>query len=376
MGLMSFLGLPFFYVVPFIIALVAIIFVHELGHFLVGRWCGVNIETFAIGFGRELLGWNDRHGTRWKICALPFGGYVKFEGDANAASLPDAETLRGAKQRPGSYHGKPVWQRAAIAAAGPVANFLLAILIFAAVYVFAGVPMMEARIGKLSAGGAAEKAGLMAGDLITNINGTAISSFSDMQMAVVMSDGAPLKITYERAGKPALIEFAPTVGEENDGFGGTRKTVRLGIEATGALRFEKLGPGQALLRGVKQTGDIITGTLKFLGRMVTGHEKSDGVGGPVSMAKMAGDAASNGAPSFAIFIAFLSVSIGLLNLFPIPVLDGGHLVYFAIEAVLGRPLGQQAQEWGFRVGLSLILMLMTFAFWNDLTRVFNVIKGG
>ncbi|MBZ0262716.1 MAG: RIP metalloprotease RseP [Hyphomicrobiales bacterium] len=379
MDFLNFVHMPFGYLLPFIAALTIIVFIHELGHFLVARWCGVAVEVFSIGFGREIFGWNDRHGTRWKVCWLPLGGYVKFEGDANPTSLPQASPEAGTIRTAGNFHGKPVWKRAAVVAAGPIANFLLSIAIFASVFAFVGMPMNEPRVGTVQPGSAAEKAGITSGDLIAAIDGVKIETFGDIVKSVSFRGGELLNVTIDRNGTPIVLNIVVGTVEEPDGFGGTSRRGLLGIsppKETVATPLRRLSITDAVSQGTSETWRIVSVTFKYLGKLVRGQENSKQIGGPVSIAKMAGDAASSGIIRFAIFIAFLSTSVGLINLFPIPMLDGGHLVYYAIETVSGKPLGKQAQEWGFRVGLSLVAMLMAFGFWNDLTRVFAMMVGG
>lgn len=382
MDLLNLLHLPIstgiFYVIPFLVALVVIVFIHELGHFLVARWCGVDIEAFSIGFGKEITGWNDRHGTRWKLCWIPLGGYVKFMGDANAASLPDAGALERAKNEPGNFHGKPLWQRAAVVAAGPIANFILAIFIFAAAFMTVGAPVMEPRVDEVMQGSAAEQAGIRKGDVIVSIDGREIASFSEIQQSVITRAGEELNVVIDRNGERIDLVLTPTLREEPDGFGGKIRIGQLGVKhnPVGGVKYERKGPIEAVAAGVERTWFIVDTTFHYLGKLVTGRESADQLGGPIAMAKAAGDAASVGFFQFISVIAFLSVSIGLINLFPIPMLDGGHLVYYAIEAVRGKPLGERAQEWGFRIGFSLVMMLMVFSTWNDLVRVATVWLGG
>lgn len=378
MDFLSILHLPFGYALPFILALTIIVFVHELGHFLVARWCGATVEAFSIGFGKEIYGWNDRHGTHWKICWLPLGGYVKFEGDANPASLPQAVPETTTIRSAGNFHGKPVWKRSAVVAAGPMANFILAILIFASVFMFIGVPVNEPRVDSVLPGSAAEKAGVKSGDLFTAVDGQEIKTFIDLQQAVWTRGGEQLTVVIDRQGRLISLQLVPDIKEESDGFGGTIKIGLLGVQRApdnGNSSVRRLGPVAAVAKGADETWRIISVTFKYLGKLVTGNESSKQIGGAISIAKGAGDAAASGVMQFATYIAFLSVSVGLINLFPIPMLDGGHLVYYAIETLLGKPLGQQAQEWGFRVGLSLVVMLMAFGFWNDLTRLFAMMVG-
>lgn len=382
MNLTDVLHLPFtttvFYALPFLVALTVIVFIHELGHFLVARWCGVDVEAFSIGFGREIFGWNDRHGTRWKVAWIPLGGYVRFRGDANAASLPDADALERAKSEPGNFHGKPVWQRAAVVAAGPIANFILAIAIFAVAFMAVGRPVIEPRVDEVLPGSAAEAAGIRKGDLILSIDGSPIDDFAGLQRAVMTRAGEPLDVVVDRNGEKVNLNVTPQLREEADNFGGKIRIGLLGVkrDPQGPVNYERMGPLQALGAGVDNTWYIVHSTFKYLGKLVTGRESADQLGGPIAMAKAAGDAASMGFSQFVAVIAFLSVSIGLLNLFPIPMLDGGHLVYYAIEAVRGRPLGEAAQEWGFRIGFSLVIMLMLVGTWNDLVRVATVLFGG
>jgi len=382
MNLSDVLHLPLstgvFYALPFLVALTVIVFIHELGHFLVARWCSVDVEAFSIGFGRELFGWYDRHGTRWKVAWIPLGGYVRFRGDANAASLPDAEALARAKQDPGNFHGKPVWQRAAVVVAGPIANFILAIAIFTGAFMIIGKPVLEPRVDEVLPGSAAEQAGIQKGDIIVSVDGSAIEDFSDLQRSVMTRAGDPLVVVLKRGGQPLSLTVVPKLHEEPDNFGGKVRIGLLGVkrDPMGPIRYEKMGPVKAYETGVERTWFIVHSTFSYLGKMFSGRESPDQLGGPISMAKAAGDAASMGFSQFVAVIAFLSVSIGLLNLFPIPMLDGGHLVYYAVEAVRGRPLGEAAQEWGFRIGFSLVIMLMVVGTWNDLMRVATVLFGG
>ncbi|MCA3562569.1 MAG: RIP metalloprotease RseP [Aestuariivirga sp.] len=366
------------YAIPFLVGLTIIVFIHELGHFLMARWCGVDVEAFSIGFGREIFGWNDRKGTRWKVAWLPLGGYVRFRGDANAASLPDAEALARAKQDPGNFHGKPVWQRAAVVAAGPIANFILAIAIFAGAFMIVGRPVIPPRADVVLPGSAAEKAGIRAGDMIVSIDGARMRDFADMQMAVMTRAGEALTVELDRNGERLTLTVVPQLHEEPDGFGGKVRKGLLGVksDSMGPVFSERLGPVAAIEGGIERTWFIVHATLDYVGKLFTGRENADQLGGPISIAKAAGDAASGGFWQYIMVIAFLSVSIGLLNLFPIPMLDGGHLVYYAVEAVRGKPLGENAQEWGFRIGFSLVIMLMLVGTMNDIMRVATVWLGG
>jgi regulator of sigma E protease len=365
------------YAVPFIVALMVIVFIHELGHFLVARWCGVAVEAFSIGFGKEITGWHDRHGTRWKLSWIPLGGYVKFAGDANAASFPDAETMKEQARNPDNFHGKPVWQRALIVVAGPMANFILAIFIFAAAFVTVGVPISEPRVDNVMPGSAAERVGLKPGDIIVSIEGKEMKSFDDVVMAVIMRGGDELKMVVDRQGQLIDMVVVPDIVEDKDAAGNVQRIGRLGIQynAGQTARYERLGPVEAVAKGWDRTYFIVDVTLRYIGKLFTGRESASQIGGVISIADTASTAASMGFFQFVSAIAFLSVSIGLINLFPIPMLDGGHLVYYGIEAVRGKPLGPNAQEWGFRIGFSVVVMLMVVGTWNDLVRKFASVFG-
>ncbi len=355
------------FVVPFVIALIVIVFIHEWGHFIVGRLCGVKVEEFSIGFGREIFGRTAKNGTRWKICLLPIGGFVKFEGDVNAASFPDdtPSELRSTT----SFPSKPVWQRALIVAAGPLANFILAITIFTAFFMLLGVPSVTSEIGKIVPGGAASAAQLQSGDFIRKINGKLTDSFDDVVYFVRFRPDEDMVLTIDRNGQIFDVVVRSKVETLADNFGGSIRIGRLGIESTPNNTLKKLSFFDAVGKGVSDTWRIIETTLRYLKKIVVGEESSKMIGGPISIAKGAGDAAKLGPAGLVWFIAFISVSIGLINLFPVPMLDGGHLVFYAIEAVRGKPVGPKAQEWGMKIGLSLVLMLMIFGTLNDFIRL-------
>lgn len=356
----------------FIIVLSVVIFIHELGHFLVARWCGVRILTFSMGFGPELWHRIDKHGTRWRIAAVPLGGYVKFFGDENAASAPDRGALdkMRAGERKVSFFGQPVHKRAAIVAAGPIANFLLTIAIFTASFYFLGRPVTEARVDTIVAGSAAEAAGFRIGDVVLSIDGSEVESFSDMQRTVRISPDTPLNFIVRRDGREVGVVATPRRQEIRDNFGQTHRIGMLGVSRSETspadVRHRSYGPVEAFVGGVKETWFVIDRTFAFIGGLIAGTESPDQLTGPIGIAKVSGQAAQMGVEYVVHLIAVLSVSIGLLNLFPIPLLDGGHLMYYAVEAVRGRPLSEKAQEFGFRIGIALILTLMIFATWNDL----------
>ena len=360
------------YIIPFLFVLTIVVFFHELGHFLVARWAGVKVLTFSLGFGPELAGFNDRHGTRWKISAIPLGGYVKFFGDDSEASTPSSsETLASmtAEERAGSFHHKKVGPRAAIVAAGPIANFILAIVIFTCLFTFFGKPSTTAQVDKIEAGSAAAAAGFQVGDIVTAIDGKAIGTFSDMQRIVSVHGGDKLAFTIKRGDAILQLQATPEQREVKDPFGNSHRQGILGITratAPGETLTERVDPATALWLGVKETWFVIDRTLAYIGGVFTGREAASQVGGPLGIARISGQVATIGLAALIHLAAVLSISIGLLNLFPVPLLDGGHLLFYSVEAVRGRPLSERAQEMGFRIGLALVLMLMVFATYNDI----------
>jgi regulator of sigma E protease len=370
-GLGAFGGSLVGYVVPFLFVLTVVVFFHELGHFLVARRCGIKVLTFSIGFGPEILGFYDRYGTRWKISAVPLGGYVKFFGDDNAASVPDQEAVAAMteEEKKVSFVHQRVGPRAAVVAAGPIANFLLAIAIFAGVFMLNGKQTTSARVDTVQPASAAEAAGFKPGDLVVAINGDKIDSFADMQRIVSISAGEALNIEVERGGMHTTLKATPQLKEIKDNFGNVHRLGVLGISrsmAAGDIKTQKMSPPQALLAGVQETWFVVDRTLSYIGGVFTGREAADQLGGPIRIAQVSGQVASAGFVALIHLTAVLSVSIGLLNLFPIPLLDGGHLLFYAIEAIRGRPLSERAQEVGFRIGLAIVVMLMIFATFNDI----------
>ncbi len=364
------------YVLPAIAVLMLVVFIHELGHFLVGRWCGVQIQTFSIGFGKELFGFNDKYGTRWRLSLIPLGGYVKFVGDENAASLPKASQTPEAARDKTLFHNASVWRRVAIVVAGPVANFILAIAIFAVVFATLGRPVTAPRVDALMPGGAAEAAGFLPGDLIVEIDGKAIESFSQIQQIVTLAAGNLLTVIVERDGERITLTPTPERREMPDGLGGTQRIGVIGITRNmedGDLVYKRFGPLQAIAEGVRETGHIIERTMTYVGRLFAGRETADQLSGPIRIVQISGVIwSSGGAPALLHLSAILSVSIGLINLFPIPMLDGGHLVFYVIEAIRGRPVSQRAQEIGFRIGLALVIMLFVFVTFNDIVRLAGI----
>jgi regulator of sigma E protease len=360
------------YVVPFLFVLTIVVFFHELGHFWVARRAGVKVLTFSLGFGPELVGFNDRHGTRWKLSAVPLGGYVKFFGDDTEASTPSADALADMteEERKGSFHHKKVGPRAAIVAAGPIANFILAIVIFTCLFTFFGKPSTTARVDKIEANSAAAAAGFQVGDIVQSIDGSKIDTFTDMQRIVSTHADDKLRFVVKRADSTVELEGTPELREVKDPFGNVHRIGVLGITrqtAAGDVLTERVDPATALWLGVKETWFVVDRTLAYIGGVFVGREQANQFGGPIGIARISGQVATTGGlPGLIQLAAILSISIGLLNLFPVPLLDGGHLLYYAVEAVRGRPLSERAQEMGFRIGLGLVLMLMVFATYNDI----------
>ena len=451
------------YIVPFLFVLTIVVFFHELGHFMVARWAGVRGLTFSLGFGPELVGFNDRKGTRWKVSAVPLGGYVKFFGDDSEASTPSADALSAmsSEERKVSFHHKNVFARAAIVAAGPIANFILAVLIFAAFLFIFGKQVVAPRIDSVTAGTAAATAGFKPGDIIVAIDGKPIESYGEVQRAIAVNAGHPLAFDINRGGAPVNLAATPVSRDERDRFGnvqrigaldiagptiparvvaiqaksaaeragfqqgdrvrsidgkpiasfadlrevvtaspdkalefkvdrggqlitlhatptgqdeknpdGTKRRIgQLGLQADydpADTRLVRFGPFAALGNGVTETWFVIERTLSYIGGVFVGREAADQVGGPIRIAQMSGQVATMGLSALINLAAVLSVSIGLLNLFPVPLLDGGHLLFYSVEVVRGKPLSERAQEMGFRIGLALVLMLMIFATYNDI----------
>jgi len=355
-------GLP-----AFLFVITLVVFIHELGHFVVARLCGVTVETFSIGFGREIAGFTDRKGTRWKLSWVPLGGYVKFSGDADASSRPDGESLKhmDARSKAGVLHFKPLYQRALVAAAGPIANFLLAIVIFTGIIVTLGKPAEPPIVESVTPGSAAEMAGIMPGDTILSVGGEKIQVFADLQRIVGASAGRSLHVAVTRDGRELGLDVVPAATEVTDASGAKQTIGRLGIrDATVPVGFFEAFKG-----GLDQTWFIIAQTGSYLGRIVTGAESPDQLHGILGIGAVSDQAARIGFGALIGLAGLMSVSIGLVNLLPIPVLDGGHLLYYACEAVLGRPLGERAQEVGFRLGLAFVLCLMLLATFNDLVRL-------
>src|SRR6266566_9852198 len=368
--LVPFLHGGFFYVVVFLVVLTVLVFVHEFGHYAIARWNGVRVEVFSIGFGPELFGWWDRAGTRWKFSTIPLGGYVKMFGDSDASSgLPVPGLARLAQtERNVSFHYKRLGQRAAIVAAGPAANFAFAIVVLAVLFMTFGQPFTPAEVGQVQPGSAAEQGGIRAGDVILSIDGQAVARFEDVQQAVRMNPGVAMAIAVRRDAKTLTLQVTPARTEVTDRFGNRYEIGLLGIARSG-MEYIKRDPVTALYQAVGETWNLSASTLQAMWQMVKGTRTTDELGGPLRIAQMSGEVARGGIAPVLTFMALLSVSLGLINLFPVPILDGGHLLFYAAEAIRGRPLGQKAQEYGFRIGLALVLTLMVFTTWNDLVHI-------
>ncbi|TCM58858.1 site-2 protease [Rhizobium sp. PP-F2F-G48] len=368
------------YIVPFLLVLTLLVFVHEMGHYLVGRWSGIKIVAFSIGFGPELVGFNDRHGTRWKFCAIPLGGYVKFYGDEDAASTPDYHKLEGLspEDRGRTFLGAKLWKRAATVAAGPIANFILAIVIYALLFSIYGKPIADPVVSEVKADSAAAESGIRPGDLLVSIDGSTVTTFDDVRRYVGVRPEIPIVVEIRRDGQRIDVPMVPQRTDITDQFGNKMEMGIIGIltnQESGNFRLESFGPLEAIGQGAIESWHIVTGTFAYIGNLVTGNMKADQLGGPIRVAQASGQMATLGVAAVLQLAAVLSVSIGLLNLMPVPVLDGGHLMFYAIEAVRGRPLGASAQDIAFRIGFAMVLMLMVFATWNDISSLVGRMSG-
>ncbi|GAB4374733.1 MAG: RIP metalloprotease RseP [Kiloniellaceae bacterium] len=361
-------------IVPFLAVLTALVFVHEMGHYLIARWNGVRVEVFSIGFGPEIFGWNDRTGTRWKFSLIPLGGYVKMFGDANAASMPaDDAGGMSAEDRAVAFPHKRLGQRAAIVAAGPIANFLFAIVLLAGLFSIVGQPFTPAVVGEVVADSAAEAGGFAPGDRVVAVNGQSVERFEELQRIVALRPGERLTFTVQRDGAEIELQATPARVETTNALGETQEIGQLGLRRSGA-DYARHDPATAVWQATRETFSIVDQTFTALGQIIRGDRGADELGGPIRIAQMSGQAAELGFATVIYFAAVLSINLGLINLFPVPMLDGGHLMFYAIEAVRGRPLGERAQEYGFRIGLALVLTLMVVVTWNDLLRLDGLVS--
>jgi regulator of sigma E protease len=394
--MMGFLQSAISYLVPFLFVLTLVVTVHELGHFLAARAFGVAIDRFAIGFGRPLLKWRDRRGSDWQIGWIPLGGYVRFSGDENAASVPDKDDLEALKKRiievngveavNAYFHFKPLWQRAIVVAAGPIANFLLASALFTVLLTTVGETTRAPLVSAVQPGSAAERAGFKAGDMVVRADGRKINTFQDLERYVVVRGEVPIRFEVDRGGVVLTLQATPTTINDIDEVAGSQKVGRLGLanQATAdQIRHKRYNLVEAIPLGAARTWEVLDTTVYYLGRLVRGQVSAEQLGGPIRIAQASGaiaQAGADGAPdlgyqllgSFVALLglaAVLSVSIGFMNLLPIPVLDGGHLLFYAFEAIARRPLDARVQAAGYRVGLALLMAFMLFATWNDLQRL-------
>ncbi len=366
-------GVPFT-LLSFLVALSVVVFVHEFGHFFVARRCGVRCEVFSIGFGPELIGRTDRHGTRWKISLIPLGGYVRMFGESDTMQAveggkeasEEAPRELTPEERAVSFSHKTLGQKSAIVFAGPAVNLLFAIAVFWGIFILVGQPVTEPVIGSVVEDSAAADAGLVPEDRILAIDGSPIDRFEDIQNIVQIGNGAPLDLLIERDAAELNITLTPRPVDGTDPFGNEVRRYLIGIGASGQTRVTDLGPVAALGVAFGQTYEILEGTAIAVSQIVSGERGTEDLGGPIKIAKYSGQAAKTGAVGFILFMAILSINLGIINLFPVPLLDGGHLLFYAIEAVRGRPLSEQTQEWGMRAGLALVVALMVFVTWNDI----------
>ncbi|MBP9691807.1 MAG: RIP metalloprotease RseP [Alphaproteobacteria bacterium] len=359
------------HIIPFLVVLSILVFVHELGHYLVARYNGVGVDVFSIGFGPEIFGWNDKVGTRWKVSWFPLGGYVKMVGDADAASTPDYEGLEkmNTDMRSRSLFYKSVWQRIAVSAAGPLSNYAFAIVLFSILFATVGQRYTVPIIQGIQEGSAAATAGFQVGDHIKAINGQPVERFEDMQMIVQDHPGDSLQIVLDRKGHILTLSVVPTLSEIKDHFGHVHKVGLMGVK--GAEAGYILRPWwSAWWYATEEAISLSWQTLKAFGQIIIGAKSTDGLGGPLRIAQMSGEIAQSGMVALIWFMALLSVNLGLINLLPVPMLDGGHLLFYILEILKGKPISEKAQEWGFRIGFGLIVGLMLLSTWNDLIHIF------
>lgn len=367
----------FHYAWSFALILSVIVFVHEFGHFIAARLCGVKVEVFSIGFGRELLGRTDRHGTRWKLALWPLGGYVKMYGDSSAASTPDMPALddMNEAEKRQTFHFRPLWAKAIIVAAGPIANFILSIAVFTYFIFTVGINSTEPVVGSLIPETPAVSAGLKPGDRITHVDGQEMHAFNDIPAAILTNLGKPVKLDIQRGDTHLTLSLTPVLFEEKDVVGNSQKRPLIGIRSE-KITFKEVGLITAIGAAAERTYGMCVTTLKVLGQMIRGDRSTDDLKGPLGIAKLSGEVTAQGDTmgdtlrTVLWFIALLSVNLGFVNLLPIPMLDGGHLAFYCVEAVRGRPMAAKFQEWSYRVGFALIAMLMALSLFNDFRQIF------
>ena len=359
-------------ILPFIVLILVVVFIHEYGHYYFAKKYGVKVTDFSIGFGKELFGWNDKLGTRWKICWIPLGGYVKFFGDRNVFSQSDQEEIinkYSEEERKKLFILKPLYQRSLIVAAGPMANFILAVVIFLFIYMFVGKDFTPAAINEVQKDSPAEVAGLMKNDVILEIDGNEVKSILDVSKLITMSTSDFIDFKVLRYDQDVLLKVKPNIVETEDNLGNKINKRMIGIMLgpyNNKVNHVKLGPAKALYYSLNEVYFVTISSLKYLGSILTGSGDSSQLGGPIRIAKITGQVAEFGIVPFLSIMAYISISLGLINLFPIPLLDGGHLMFYGFEKILGRPLSQKTQEGFFRIGMFLLIFLMFFATYNDL----------
>jgi regulator of sigma E protease len=375
--LQTFIDKLYHYGLPFVVVLSILVFVHEFGHFWVARRCGVKIETFSIGFGGEIFGWTDKQGTRWRVGWLPVGGFVKMFGDADASSKPDAlaASQMSEDERRVAFAYKALWQKALIVGAGPGINFVFAILVMAGLFATVGQPFTPPVIGKIQPGSAAEQAGLQPGDLVKSVDGVEVHRFEELRQMIMLDTGEALTLSLLRDGRPMTLKATPEIVDERDLLGNTQKIGRLGMLPSGDVVIRHEDPFTALWQASRETWTITATSLETLGQMIIGRRSTDDLSGPIGIGQLSGEVWKEGFVPVVHFIALLSINLGLINLFPIPVLDGGHLLFYAIEAVRRRPVSERALALGFRVGFALIVSFFVFVMWHDLSRLIHVNSG-
>ena len=360
------------YIIPFLILILVVVFIHEYGHYYFARKYGVGVTDFSIGFGKELFGWNDKHGTRWKVCAIPLGGYVKFFGDRNVYSQADHEEILekyNEEERDKLFILKPLYQRVLIVFGGPLANFLLALAIFFCIYTFVGKDFTPAVISEVQKDSPAMVGGLKNQDIILEIDGNEVKSIMEVSKYITMSTSDFIDFKIKRSYEELILKIKPNIVKGEDGLGNKINKRMVGIKLSpynDKINHVKLGPAQALYHAANEVYFVSVSSLKYIGGMIMGKADTSQLGGPIRIAKISGQVATFGVLAFISMMAYISISLGLINLFPIPMLDGGHLMFYAFEKVLGRPLSQKTQEGFFRIGLFLLLSLMFFTTFNDL----------
>tara|TARA_B100001094_G_scaffold296801_1_gene319304 strand:+ start:187 stop:1326 length:1140 start_codon:yes stop_codon:yes gene_type:complete len=369
-------GIPFT-LLSFILMLSVVVFVHEFGHFIVARWCGVRCDSFSIGFGPELAGYTDKKGTRWKFSLIPLGGYVKMFGEADitnpgekGSTNASSSSLMTEEEIAVSFSHKSLSQRAAIVFAGPAVNFLFGIFIFTVLFVMVGRPATEPVIGFVVPDSAAEQAGIQAGDRITAVDGAEIDRFESLVKSVLLGNGQLMALSIDRGGSQISLSVRPKLSDGPDQFGNSKRRAFLGVQSSGVVKImSRNNPFKALVLAVKETYSQVETTFIALGQIISGQRGTEDLGGPIAIGKMAGEAAESGLLNFVLLMAILSINLGIINLFPVPLLDGGHLLFYIYEALAGRPLSESVQEWGMRVGLVMVLGLMLFVTWNDIMQI-------